>query len=261
MSDTYGTDETRPPVLASPPDPAPPPRLSRRRFVWTSLTGALTLALAACSRRLAGDAPAATDAVAPDSLSPTEPPSVVMSSATEPAAAAGAALVAQERAPTPACGDDDDEPTPSETEGPYFTPNSPERASLVEPGMAGTRIVIAGYVMSTACTPIAQALIDVWHCDDGGVYDNVGYRLRGHQFTDAAGRYAIETIVPGLYPGRTRHYHIKVQAPNQPVLTTQLYFPDEPGNASDGIFHTELVMAVQDAGDGSKAATFDFVLA
>lgn len=52
---------------------------------------------------------------------------------------------------------------------------------------------------------------------------------------------------------------MKVQAPNGPVLTTQLYFPDEPANQRDGIFTPELVMKVRDA-DAGKLATFDFVL-
>ena len=40
---------------------------------------------------------------------------------------------------------------------------------------------------------------------------------------------------------------VKVQAPNQPVLTTQLYFPDEPENERDRIFQPDLVMDVRDA--------------
>src|SRR5262245_35443472 len=60
---------------------------------------------------------------------------------------------------TPACADDDDDPTPAQTEGPYFKPSSPLRASLLEAGMAGTRLVISGQVFSTACEPIAQALL------------------------------------------------------------------------------------------------------
>jgi protocatechuate 3,4-dioxygenase beta subunit len=160
---------------------------------------------------------------------------------------------------TPACGDDDDGPTPAQTEGPYFTRNSPERASLLEAGMPGWRLVVTGFVLTTACRPVAGALLDFWQCDDAGVYDNVGYRLRGHQFSDDEGRYRLETIVPGVYPGRTRHIHVKVQAPNQPVLTTQLYFPNEPGNARDGIFRRELVMATQDTADGVQG-TFNFVL-
>jgi len=159
---------------------------------------------------------------------------------------------------TQPCGDDDDI-TPAQTEGPYYTPNSPQRASLLESGITGTKIVVTGVVLSTSCQPVARALVDFWHCDDNGVYDNAGYKLRGHQFTDDSGRYSLETIVPGLYPGRTRHFHVKVQAPNKPILTTQLYFPGEPSNNSDGIFSSKLLMNVQDASDG-KAAKFDFVL-
>ena len=161
--------------------------------------------------------------------------------------------------PTPQCLDDDDV-TPPQTEGPYYTPNSPERISVLEPNMAGTTMVLTGAVVDTSCRPIVRALLDFWQADDGGEYDNVGYRLRGHQYTDDAGRYYLETIVPGLYPGRTRHFHVKVQAPNQPVLTTQLYFPGEPRNQRDGIFSPELLMAVDDTPDG-KVATFNFVLA
>ena len=137
--------------------------------------------------------------------------------------------------PTPAC-DDGDEPTPQQTEGPFYTPSSPERANLRDAGIAGTPIVLSGIVLTRSCQPIAGALVDLWHADDSGAYDNEGFRLRGHQFTDADGRYVFETIVPGLYPGRTRHFHVKFQAANQSVLTTQLYFPGEPDNERDGIF-------------------------
>jgi protocatechuate 3,4-dioxygenase beta subunit len=160
---------------------------------------------------------------------------------------------------TPACGDDDDVPTPAQTEGPYFKPSSPLRASLVQPGMAGTRLTLSGQVFSTSCQAISGALLDFWQADDSGAYDNAGFRLRGHQFTDASGRFALETIVPGLYPGRTRHLHVKVQRSGGQILTTQLYFPGEPRNGSDGIFSSALLMTVSDAGS-AKQATFDFVL-
>ncbi len=65
--------------------------------------------------------------------------------------------------------------------------------------------------------------------------------------------------MPGLYPGRTRHFHVKVQAPNQPVLTTQLYFPGEPSNDNDGIYNAALLMDVQDTSDG-KLGNFNFVV-
>jgi protocatechuate 3,4-dioxygenase beta subunit len=131
---------------------------------------------------------------------------------------------------------------------------------LLEDGMGGTPLLLTGFVLSPECAPIPQALVDFWHCDSEGQYDNVGYRLRGHQFTDEQGRYQLTTIVPGLYPGRTRHIHVKVQAPNQPVLTTQLYFPNEPANDRDGIFHPSLVVDAAESTQGMDAA-FNFVLA
>jgi protocatechuate 3,4-dioxygenase beta subunit len=159
--------------------------------------------------------------------------------------------------PTPAC-DDGDEPTMEQTEGPFFTPDSPERESFLEPGIEGTRLVLAGMVLATDCSPVAGALLDFWHADAQGEYDNEGYRLRGHQFADSRGGYRLETIVPGLYTGRTRHIHVKAQAPDGLVLTTQLYFPGEPGNDSDSIFDPALLVDLE-RGD-TEAASFDFVV-
>ena len=98
-----------------------------------------------------------------------------------------------------------------------------------------------------------------WQANDAGAYDNAGFRLRGHQFADAQGIYRLETVVPGLYPGRTRHIHVKVQAPNRPVLTTQLYFPGESRNRSDGLFHSSLLMQMDDV-SGGRQGRFNFVL-
>jgi protocatechuate 3,4-dioxygenase beta subunit len=162
-------------------------------------------------------------------------------------------------AATPSC-DDGDEPTLPETEGPYFKPRSPHRADLREKGMAGQTVELSGLVLTRSCRPVAHALVDLWHADSDGVYDNTGFRLRGHVFTDAAGRYAFRTIMPGLYPGRTRHYHVKVKGPGKALLTTQFYFPDEKRNGSDDLFRRELLMRVSASGD-VLGASFDVVLA
>jgi len=159
---------------------------------------------------------------------------------------------------TPACGEKP-ERTPSQTAGPFYTPNSPRRSSLVEPGSKAERLIVTGSVLSPQCRPVASALLDFWHCDEAGEYDNRGFRFRGHVFADAHGRYVLETIVPGEYPGRTRHIHVKVQVPGGRVLTTQLYFPDELGNRSDGIYRRELTMQVARKG-GQRDARFDFVV-
>jgi protocatechuate 3,4-dioxygenase beta subunit len=161
--------------------------------------------------------------------------------------------------PTPAC-DDGHGPTPRQTAGPFFLPHSPQRASLLEPGINGTKIVLTGQVLSTRCRAVSGALLDFWHANDAGEYDVEGFRLRGHQFSDSEGRYRLETIVPGLYPGRTRHFHVTLQAPNGLTLTTQLYFPGEQRNARDFLFDRRLLMMMGDDG-GRKAARFDFVLA
>lgn len=160
---------------------------------------------------------------------------------------------------TPTCGEKPGR-TPSQTAGPFYSPDSPRRSSLIEPGSKAERLVLAGLVLSPQCKPVANALLDFWHCDETGEYDNKGFRYRGHVFADAQGRYSLETIVPGEYPGRTRHIHVKVQAPGGRVLTTQLYFPDEPRNRSDGIFRRELTMQVARKA-GQRDAKFDFVVA
>ncbi|MHA6248854.1 dioxygenase family protein [Pontibacter sp. CAU 1760] len=160
--------------------------------------------------------------------------------------------------PTPEC-DDHDEPTPPQTEGPFYTPSSPERSNLREKGMRGTAMVLTGQVLDTRCQPVAGALLDWWHADDQGNYDNEGYKLRGHHYTDKQGKFRLETIMPGLYPGRTRHFHVKVKGPDTPVLTTQLYFPGEQGNKRDYIFKPALLMQVNEGPDVTNA-TYTFVL-
>lgn len=161
--------------------------------------------------------------------------------------------------PTPACGADPAAATPASEEGPYYTRRSPLRADLREAGMVGPVLRVGGLVLTRDCRPVAGALVDLWQADAAGQYDTEGFRLRGHVITDAAGRWQFETVQPGLYPGRTRHLHLKVQRPHQPALTTQLYFPGEPRNAGDRIFDRRLLMAV--GGDAeTMIARYDIVL-
>lgn len=212
---------------------------SRRDFIKTLLLVPASAFIAACARLLGQSSPTATSALPVGMGAAATPEPTIL-------------------APTPACGDDDDI-TPQQTEGPFFTPDSPERTSLLEEGLGGVLLIVSGQVLDTNCQPIPGALLDFWHADANGVYDNVGYTLRGHQFADEEGRYELTTIFPGLYGGRTRHIHVKVQAPNRTVLTTQLYFPDEPDNLTDGIFDERLVMEMLPA-EGGVHGQFNFVL-
>ena len=210
------------------PSPMPP---SRRQVLFAGAGAMAAIVLAACGSDCKSTA-------APDTTSGGGP------GTTAAGATPTTARTATTLAPTPSCVDDD-EPTPEQTEGPYFKANSPEKTDLRTGAGGGTALDLSGTVVTTACQPVAQAKIEFWQANDAGEYDNTGYTLRGHQFTDAQGRYSVRTVVPGLYPGRTRHIHVKVQAPNSAVLTSQLYFPGEPGNASDGIYRSECLIDIK----------------
>lgn len=169
--------------------------ISRRALLRASLALPVPALLAACGGQVGSTAMF-------QNVAPVAPTGTAV-----PAATAVVAI------PTPMCGDDDDDDvTPAQTEGPYYTPRAPERSSLLEPGMPGTRLLVAGYVLTTSCQPVARALVDFWQADDAGVYDNAGFRLRGHQFSDASGRYTLETVMPGCirvahgtFTSRCRH--------------------------------------------------------
>jgi len=221
----------------------------------------LNILMAVCVIALAACATATPTAVAPsnDNSSVTVPTaSVSETSATSPTAEV---ISNTSTLSNLACGNGGTSAatTLEVTEGPYFTANSPERASLLEDGMPGTKLVVTGYVYDTNCQPVANALLDFWQADANGVYDNSGYILRGHQFTDANGRYQLTTVVPGIYTGRTEHIHVKVQAPNGKLITSQLFFPGVTENDGDGIFDESLLMSIQDTSDGMQGE-FNFVV-
>jgi protocatechuate 3,4-dioxygenase beta subunit len=142
---------------------------------------------------------------------------------------------------TPSCG----RSTPPQMAGPFFTPQSPERSSLIEPSLKAKRMRLMGQVVDTRCQPVPGALLDFWQCDEKGEYDNQGFRLRGHQFADRKGQFVLDTVVPGAYPGRTPHLHVKVQRKGGQILTTQLYLPGHPGNAGDFLFDPRLLMVAR----------------
>lgn len=158
---------------------------------------------------------------------------------------------------TPTC---DGKPTLAQTEGPYYTPNTPERNSLIEPGVTGQRLLIVGYALDVNCQPIPGVWLDFWQADANGIYDNAGYHLRGHQYTDWNGRYFLETIYPGEYTGRTLHIHVKaLAAPQSDMLATQLYFPGVSANSQDRVFDPALVVCLETLGE-TLVAYFNFVL-
>jgi protocatechuate 3,4-dioxygenase beta subunit len=168
--------------------------------------------------------------------------------------------------------------TAEQTEGPYYFDADSIRSDIRE-DREGTTLRLAIRVREAeACTPLADAVVDVWHCDATGVYsgfeEGEGERfLRGAQVTNSDGIVQFRTIYPGWYTGRTPHIHVKVHIDRETVLTTQLYFdeetnakvyanaPYEPGrdqtNASDGIFDESLVLDLSEE-DGGILGTISF---
>jgi protocatechuate 3,4-dioxygenase beta subunit len=212
--------------------------ITRRRFVRDTASGLLTVALVGCGSD-SPDQPVGADAAL---NSPDADPS------------------APDSGPTPTCGN----VTAANIEGPFFTPSSPPRTDLTEAGMIGQRLQITGQVFDVDCVPLVGATLDFWQADDAGGYDEVGFDLRGHQFSDSDGRYQLDTIIPGHYLNgaqfRPAHIHVKATAPGFGVLTTQLYFAGDEFNDKDPFIVDSLIMQITDGDGGRKDAVFDFVL-
>src|SRR5256886_2105435 len=145
------------------------------------------------------------------------------------------------------------------TEGPYYKANPPQNAVLRTTGVAGTPLTLTGYVVSKSCQPIANAKLDFWQADGNGSYDNSGYTLRGWQLTDANGAYRLETVIPGLYPGRTEHIHVKVTV-NGKTYTSQLFFPGVSQNAGDSIYAANMLITLSSATTTPRTGTFNFII-
>ncbi len=128
-----------------------------------------------------------------------------------------------------------DTPTTTDILGPFYRPGSPLRTNLRLSNSNGTPIVLKGYIFKEdGKTPINNALVEVWHCDENEVYDNTSddYKYRGGQRTKANGKYEFKSILPVPYKARPNdetswrpaHIHMRVSVPNQQDLITQIYF-------------------------------------
>ena len=162
--------------------------------------------------------------------------------------------------------------TPQQTEGPYYFDVDKIRSDIRE-DREGTRLRLAVRVRDADCEPLKDAVVDIWHCDAGGVYS--GFEsgegeefLRGAQVTNADGIAEFTTLYPGWYQGRTVHIHAKVHLDRSTVLTTQFYFDDDVSTAvfkdepyasrgerdqfndSDGIYSEATLLKLSEESDG-----------
>jgi protocatechuate 3,4-dioxygenase beta subunit len=149
--------------------------------------------------------------------------------------------------PTPAATVGGDLPScvvvPELTEGPFYVDTGLERSDIRPDTTSGDPAegipLQLSWVVSTVegggCVPLANAAVDVWHCDALGVYSGVQGNgatfLRGVQRTDGIGHATFTTIYPGWYSGRAVHIHFKVRtdpdAESGFELTSQLFFDDD----------------------------------
>jgi protocatechuate 3,4-dioxygenase beta subunit len=165
----------------------------------------------------------------------------------------------------------DCEPSPPSIEGPFYRPGIPIRTDLDLYGDPGIPLHMSGRVYDTSCSPVANAVVEIWHAtpvtpagDPGDVdatYDATReYRYYGQTATDAEGNYHFDTLQPGWYLNgaeyRPAHIHLKIWTRNVQRLVTQLYFPDDPFNAGDPWFDATMVLVADQNGN----ATMDFTI-
>ena len=179
--------------------------------------------------RIIGAAGAAAVAAACGGDSPTNP-SAVASTVTTAAGTGTAGTTASST--NDACV-----VSPNETAGPYPSKSDIFRGEIRE-NRQGIPLALTIRVLnvSNACTPLANANVEIWQCDATGNYSEYGSQtsqtyLRGIQTTDANGQVSFMTIYPGWYQGRATHIHIEVTMGGRSVKVTQIAFPETINNA------------------------------
>lgn len=154
--------------------------------------------------------------------------------------------------------------TTSDILGPFYRPNSPIRNNFVEKGSKGQLVELLGKIKHQDCTtPYKNAKIELWHCDEMGIYDNSteAMKYRGTTFTDEKGNYSFNTILPVAYDAgggqiRPAHFHMMVTAEGYQPLVTQLYFNGDKYIKEDAYANSEAAkrrrLDVTDIGSSKK---------
>ncbi len=153
--------------------------------------------------------------------------------------------------------------------GPFYRPDSPVRNNFMIAGDPGVPVELSGYVRHSDCTtPYKKAKIELWHCNNSGLYDNESdeYRYRGTSFTDDDGHYSFSTILPIPYnaaggPMRPAHFHLMITAKGYQPLITQLYFTGDPYLDKDAFSKSPAakrrILEVQTGSDGKKKVLYN----
>ena len=143
--------------------------------------------------------------------------------------------------------------TPAQTEGPFYPDKLPLDTDndllvvndSITPAI-GEITWLTGRVLDGRGDPIRNATVEIWQCDQTGVYlhsadsgkkkRDTNFQGFGRFITGSTGEYLFRTIKPVPYPGRTPHIHYAIKMKSRDKFTTQCYIRGEPRNESDGIF-------------------------
>ena len=153
--------------------------------------------------------------------------------------------------------------------GPFYRPNSPVRTNLAAKEDPGSLIELSGFIKHNDCkTPYKKAKVELWHCNEKGVYDNDSdeYRYRGTTYSNEEGFYFFNTILPIPYEvggGITRpaHFHLMITAEGYQPFVTQLYFTGDNYITKDPFASSadakRRVLAIQTLRNGTKKVLYD----
>ena len=134
-----------------------------------------------------------------------------------------------------------EDPTTTDILGPFYRPGAPFRTDLVQPGTKGEVLHFAGTIFGKdGKTPVKNALVEIWHCNEDGVYDNTSddYIYRSSWKTGDDGKYHFRTILPVPYKAgatltRPAHIHMRISETKMQDLVTQVYFKGDKHIAED----------------------------
>jgi protocatechuate 3,4-dioxygenase beta subunit len=146
--------------------------------------------------------------------------------------------------------------TPGQTLGPFYPRHAGERPMQTDADLIafdgdrllsrGVPLYLTGRLYDRRGVPIERAEVEIWQCDANAVYHHPAggaeaerdphFQGYGRALTEPDGSFHFRTIRPVAYPGRTPHIHLRIAPRSGGALATQLYLPDEPGNAHDFLF-------------------------
>lgn len=168
-----------------------------------------------------------------------------------------------------------DTETTTDILGPFYRPGSPERININSKEYAGKLFHLSGTVFKEdGKTPFKNGMIEIWQCDENGVYDNTSaeYRYRGTQKTGNDGKYHFIGMHPIPYPAakdspiwRPAHIHLLISGQGQQDLITQIYLEGDPHLEKDmGSMSPEAVrriLKISNNSNNEEAIRFDIVMA